>query len=816
MRHIPERYLFPWVQLIISAMLKNYFLTALRNILKNRVFSVINIAGLAIGMACSILILMWVIHEVSYDRFHPDYKILQRLAFRMEFDGTSMEGPVAMAPLAASLTATFPDVDDVVRILKREKVNVGFRNEHFIEPSLLIADSSFFTVFGFDLETGDPATVLREPFSVVITREMAEKYFGDENPVGEIIRLYNSHDYTITGVAANPPSNSHITFRAVSSFMTLYETSPPGAMDGWLSLSYYTYIKFNRNFDKNLFFSRLNDLFEERFGEQAREYGIIMDPFLQPVSTVYLNSKTRFELYPAGSKSSVYIFSAVAVFILFLACINFINLSTARASLRSKEVGVRKVIGASRTNLVKQFLGESATFTLMAMLIAIPLIELSLPYFNNIANVRLEFLNAGNWRIFAILPVMIIIIGLLAGSYPAFFLSRFNPLKTIKGEGRISSYRSWIRSGLTVFQMVISVTLMICTMFVWKQLNYVNSRDLGFDRQDKIIVPLTTSGLREKSEVIGRELLQVPGVRDITFTNAYPGIEFNGTRYKPEGFDEPVVGSYLNADEKYLDVMGIRLIEGRNFVPGYTADNMAVLINETAMRTYGWSDPLEKTIDRGRGDNEYDKYHVIGVVADFHFRSMHQVVEPLIIHLHTINPRYMTLKIFPENFDITMAGIKSGWEEINHDEPLEYTLLSEAYDLHYRPERQLGSVFTLFSLLAFIIAALGLYGLASFMAENKTKEIGIKKVFGASSITIVAEFFRKFAIWLLAANIISWVLAWYFVSYWLDSFAYQITVNDPFVFLGAAVISFIIVLVAGGYQSLQAANIDPARSLRCE
>jgi putative ABC transport system permease protein len=797
-------------------MLKNYILIALRNISKKGIFSVINIAGLSIGVACSILILLWVYHEISYDRFHPDHKRIHRLAFMLEVDGTSMEGPVAMAPLAAVLTETFPEVDEVVRILKRENVNMGVRNEKFIEPVLLIADSSFFKVFGFEMEIGDPLTVLQKPYSIVITRELAEKFFGQANPVGETLKLYNSRDYTITGIAANPPSNSHITFRAITSFSTLYETSSPGAMDEWLSLSYYTYIKFNDNYAEELFFTRLNGLFEARFGEQAREYGLILEPFLQPVASVYLNSRSRFELDAAGNKSSVYIFSAVAVFILFLACINFVNLSTARASLRSKEVGVRKVIGASRPALVWQFLGESFTYTFVAFLLAIPLIELGLPFFNNIANVQLAFLNTGNLKVLSGLPVLLLFIGLLAGSYPAFVLSGFNPLKTIKGENRISSGRSWIRSGLTVFQMVISITLVICTIFVWKQLNYINSRDPGFDKYDRIIVPLTTTGLREKSNVTGQRLMQVPGVSDITFSNSYPGMEFNGTRYKPEGFTEPIVGSYLNADENYLDVMGIRLIEGRNFNADFGADNMSVLINETAARSWGWNDPLERTLDRGRGDNEFDSYNVIGVVADFHFRSMHQVVEPLIIHLQTVAPGYMTIKTGPEDLNLTIAGIRSAWEGINHDDPFEYTLLSDAWDVHYRSEHQLGKVFAFFSVLAFIIAALGLYGLSSFMVENKIKEIGVKKVFGASVSIIVAGFFKNFTLWLLAANIVSWVLAWHLVSYWLDMFAYKIPVNNPLVFLLAAVLSVLVVLIASGYQSIRAASIDPARSLRYE
>ena len=797
-------------------MLRSYLIIALRNFTRKGTFSLINIAGLAIGLACSIMILMWVYHELSYDRFHPDHKSIRRLAFRFDISGTSMEGPVAMAPLADRLTGTFPEVEDVVRIHKIENVNIGVRNEHFVEPLLLMADSSFFSFFGFDLEAGDPGTVLKMPFSIVITREMAEKYFGERNPVGEIIRINNAHDYTITGIAANPPSNSHISFGAITSFVTLYETSSPGAMDGWLSLSYYTYIKFNRHYEKDQFFTRLNNLFEDRFGEQAREFGIQLTPFLQPVASVHLNSNTRFELTPAGNKPGVYIFTAVATFILFLACINFMNLYTARVSMRSKEVWVRKVTGAFRSDLIGQFLGESVTYTFVAMIIAIPLIKLGLPFFNNITGVLLTFIDSSNWRIMTGLPVLVLVVGLIAGSYPAFVLSRYNPLKTNKGESHVSSGRSWMRSGLSVFQMVISITLVICTIFVWKQLNYINSKDLGFDKYDKIVVPLITSDLRGKKDVIRQELLQVSGVQKISFSNSYPGIDFNGTKYKPEGYDQEIVGSYINVDEKYLDLMDIRLVEGRNFDPDFSADNMAVLVNETAVRSFGWSDPLERTIDRGRGDNEFDTYNVIGVVADFHFRSLHQMVEPLVIHLLGGSPGYMTFNIAPENYHLTLAGIKSAWEEINPDDPFEFRMLADAYDIHYRSERQLSRIFIFFSILSFIIAGLGMYGLSSFMVENKTKEIGIRKAFGAPVIKIVAGFFKQFGLWLLTANIVSWALAWYFMNKWLDVFAYKISANNPVIFIGAAFISAVVVLLAAGYQSFRAANINPVNSLRYE
>ncbi len=797
-------------------MLRNYLIIALRNFTRKGTFSFINIAGLAIGLACSIMILMWVYHELSYDRFHPGHKDIYRLGFRAEILGNSMDVPVAMAPLAGVLKESFPGIDDVVRIDIPQKINLIVNNEHYIEPLVLRADSSFFTFFGFDLETGDPDRVLSDPFSIVITRDMASKYFGNENPVGEIIRLNNDRDYRVTGVAANPPSNSHISFNAVVPFMSLYETRPPGSMDQWLSLSHFTYFRVGRGFEETAFFERLADLFEERLGSQAREFGIDLDPFLQSVTSIHLNSDMLIELTPPGNKASVYIFLAVSIFILFLACINFMNLSTAKASLRYREIGIRKVSGASRSQLVRQFLGESVLYSLIAALLAVPMVELGLPYFNNITNLELSLFGAGNIRVLSSLPLFIVVVGLIAGSYPAFILSSWNPVRTFRGGKTESSGRSWLRSSLIVFQMIISITLVVCTSFVWKQLNYISSTDLGFNKNGKIIVNLITRDMRSRYEIIEQHLQGVPGVNGISFSSSYPGSEFSRTIFKPEGADEESVISLFHVDPHYTGLMDISLVRGRNFDPALATDTMAVLVNETAVRSFGWTEPAGMTIGRSRGENGFETYNVIGVVGDFHFRSMHQLVEPLVIHLLKGAPMYMTLDISPVNFHLTIDEIREAWNEINPDDPFEFTMLSDEYDFHYRSEIQMGRIFTFFSILAFLIAALGIYGLSSFMVESRTKEIGVRKVFGAHEISIVMVFFRQFGLWLIIANIVSWSLAWYFTERWLSMFAYKIPVGNPFVFAGAALFSVFVVFIASGYQSLKAALIDPARSLRYE
>ncbi len=797
-------------------MIKNYIIVALRNIRKRGVFSVVNISGLAAGIACSVLILMWVNHELSYDRFHPHHKDIYRIGFRAEIHGTSLEVPVAMAPLAGVLKETFPDIDDVVRIDMPQNINVKVNDDYYIEPSIIRADSTFFTFFGFDLEAGDPEKVLSHPFSIVITRDMARKYFGDDNPLGEVIIFNNQQEYTVTGIAANPSSNTHILFNAVVPFMSLYEMRSPGSMDQWLSLSYFTYFRVNRSYEEAAFFERLANLFEDRFGEQSREVGISLDPYIQKLSSIHLNSDTPAELSPPGNKASVYIFLAVSVFILILACINFMNLSTARSSLRSKEVGVRKVTGATRMQLINQFIGESVIYAIIAALLAIPMVEIALPYFNNLTGLDLSFFSTTNRLILTMFPLFVVFVGFVAGSYPAFVLSAWKPVRTLRGGKAETSGRALLRSGLVVFQMIISVTLILCTAFVWKQLNYINNKDLGFSKSDKVIVDLFTSDLRSSSRVIEQQLQGIHGVNGVSFSSAYPGEVFSATVYKPEGADDESIITYIHSDPGYIGLMDISLLEGRDFDPSFGTDTMAVLINETAVRTFGWSAPVGKTIQKERGEDNIETYNVIGVVGDFHYRSMHQAVEPLIIHHLMASPRYITIDISPANFQTTIAEIKEAWEEINPDAPFEFSALSDEYDFHYRSEIRMGRVFSFFSFLAFLIAALGMYGLSSFMVENRTKEIGVRKVFGASEKSIVFTFLRQFGIWLLIANVISWVPAFYFTDRWLSMFEYKIQLTDPLIYIGAALLSAGVVFIASGYQSFKAALIDPARSLRYE
>jgi putative ABC transport system permease protein len=810
-----SRYCLPAITLSNYPMVKNYILTALRNILKNRVFSAINITGLAIGMACSILILMWVHHELGYDRFHPDHRSISRMAFRIDMLGSSLEAPLAMAPLADALKEGFPEIDDVIRINVPENYNVTVNNEHFAEPHILLADQGFFSFFGFDLETGDPATVLNAPFQIVITRDLARKYFGDHNPVGEVIRINNQHDYTITGIAASPPSNSHIQFSGVASFLSLYEIYPPGEMDQWLSISYFTYLKFNDNYNEHLFYSRLEDLFEEKYGEESREFGISLDPLLQPVSKIHLGSNMIVELSTPGNRTIVQIFFAISLFILVLACMNFMNLSIARSHMRSKEVGVRKVNGAEKSDLVGQFLGESLVYSFVALLIAIPLIELGLPHFNNITGLQLSFFSGSNGFILSILPLFVIGVGVLAGIYPAFVLSSGSPLRIMKGGSIAPTGRPWLRGGLIIFQLVISITLVICTITVWRQLDFINSRDLGFDKSNKLIIQLISRDTRSGHQPIKQHLLGVPGIKDISLSSSYPGMEFSATIYRPEGMADDIIVNHMSADHGYPGLMGIRAVEGRLFDLGFPTDSMAVLVNETAVRTFGWTDPLNKIITRGSQDNaEY--YHVIGVVGDFHFRPVHRPLEPLVIHLQKALPRFMTIDVSPSNLPVTLAGIKAAWHDINPGEPFEFQMLSDAYDMHYRAEHQLSRMFTFFSLLAFVIASLGMYGMASFIAGSKTREIGIRKVFGSPVRKILSGFFLQFGWWLLIANVVAWVAGFYFMDRWLDLFAYKISPWQPFVFLGATLISVIVVLMAAGSRSLKAALANPADSLRHE
>ncbi len=793
-------------------MIKNYFITAFRNLLRRKGLFLVNLGGLAIGLTAFIIILMWVDHETSFDRFHPEHEKIKRIGFELTGEGFYDHTPLSMGPLAEELINRFPEVDNAVKINRYGEATVKINEDLFIEENFLRSDTSFFNILGFELETGNTAKVLYNPYSIVITRELANKYFGNSEPIGKTILINNSQEYTVTGIAKAPPTNTHIKFDAVLSRVPATYSSP----FDWLNLSFYTYVKFNDLFDEELFKTKVDDLFEEQFGREAKEFGVSIRPFLQPVSSVYMDSFVDAGFSQSGSRATVLIFSGISALILILACINFVNLSTASGSMRSREVAVRKVIGASRKSLIFQFLGESLLFSLFAVIVAMSLVELLLPYFNNLTGLQFSLLDMNSIRIFLMIPVLLMIVGLLSGFYPAFILSGFNPVNTLKGITKVSSGRFWIRSSLTVFQITISVALTICTLFIWKQLNYINNKEMGFEESGRMVIHLRTADLRNRHETIAREISNIPGVVQTAVSDLVPGRGLRSRIYKPSWLNEDVPFNCIYADYNFIDLMGINIVEGRNFSRDFPGDANAIILNKRAVVQYGLDDPAGMTVDVKVGPDEYEPYHIIGIVEDFHFRSVHHNIEPYVIHLLEDQARYITVKVDEENIVQTASLTGSLWEEINPFDPFEYQLIEDIIGGLYSSERRMNRILGILTIIGIAIAAFGIYGLSSFIVQSKTNEIAVRKIFGASFLLILWGIMKKFGYWIIIANLIAGVIAWNFMNNWLDDFAYKISLNDPWVYIGSFLISVLLIIVAAGYQTIKAAGLNPARSLRYE
>ena len=796
-------------------MLLNYLKIAIRQLTRNKVFSLINIAGLAIGLACSMLIFLWVLHELSYDRFHNNYQNIYRIGYKASLMGKTLELPLAMGPLATSLREEFPEVKNVVRIENQWNVSVLAAENSFILDQILVVDSTFFDMFNFHVITGNAASTLNKPFSIVLTEDTALKLYGKENPVGKTIRIRNQRDYTITGVVANPPANTHFSFDALTSLITDLQLYPKIERD-WLTFNYFTYIEFFGGTNRKEFLSKLDDLNDRKFGEDASSFGLQVNQFLMPLSSIHLNSNSGKEIKPGGNKTYILIFSAISLFLLLIACTNFMNLSTARSSMRSREVGLRKVVGATRTKLIVQFLGESVLIAFLAFILALLLIELMSPLFDSLTGISVSLYTAPGIQLMPFLPILILVVGAIAGSYPAIYLSAFNPIKTLKGDLGSHGKKYLIRNALIIFQLFISVCLIVCTLVVFEQMKFLKNKDLGINKEDKLLLHLFTTDIRRKHKIIKQELSAVHGVKAITSVNNCPGISMNQTAFLPEGVDEGLIVSCTGVDHEFLEVLEISLSEGRSFSKDFSTDSLAVIINKTAAKRFGWENTSEKTIGKITGNNEWTNYRVIGMTEDFHIRSLHEPLEPLILLLLQDNPSYQIISIEEGMTAEAIQGIKEKWEELNPDSPFLYQFLTDVFEGHYNTERRLSKMFLIFTLFALFVAALGLYGLAYFTVDSRTKEIGIRKSMGATPLRIMTLLTREYSRWVLIANLTGWPVAYLIMQTWLMNFSYQTSLNNPFIYLMAGLITLLTALIAVNYQTLKASRINPARTLKYE
>jgi putative ABC transport system permease protein len=791
-------------------MFKNCLKIALRIQKKFKAYSFINIAGLAIGMACCILILLYVRDELGYDKFHKNSGRIARI-FSMEFDNGEWKNDAGTPDLLGpALAKEFPEIAGFVRFFHPSWVDkwpVFFDGRCFYEENLFFADASIFEVFTFPLVRGDPETSLKELNSAVLSEETARKYFGQEDPLGKVLTIDNRVEAKVTGVARNLPQNSHFRFDLLVSF----ESNPEKwALNNWRTHNFYTYVLFQKKSDPMGFTDKLAAFVQKRFGDVKSEKLAV-----QPLTDIHLHSKNfNYEMADNnGDAVYVYVLSAVAVIILLIACINFMNLTTARSAGRAKEVGLRKVIGADRLSLIKQFLGESLVFSFLAVLLALLLVEIFLPLVNHLTDKKLSLIQTHPILVGLSLIGLAALVGILAGSYPAFVLSAFRPAKVLKGSLSAGSRGILFRRVLVVAQFSISIILVVGTLVVSKQLRYCQKKNLGFAKENVVVLPVRDRQARANFQSLKNELLMNPQIVSLTGSEAVPGRNVGTRGMLPEGNSwNPRNSLFVSYD--FFETYGIEIKEGRDFSSDFPSDqDDAYIINEAAAKDFGWISPLGKRLI-WRGDRN-SKGYVIGVVKDFHYKSLHQAIEPLVIQLDLNASSYISIKIKTADILETMSFIQKTWQAVNPNRPFEYFFLDQNYDRLYRSEKRTGTLFGYFTFLALFISSLGLFGLVSYAAEQRTKEIAVRKVLGASLPNIISLLSQELVLWVLASNIIAWPVAYYAMNRWLHNFAYRTGIGLETFFLAAAstlVISFLTVSV----QTFRAALANPVRSLRYE
>ena len=791
-------------------MIKNYLTVAIRNIARNKTFSAINILGLAIGMACCILILLYVQDELSYDQHYENAHRIYRLAEEGHIAGQTRRIAITSFPMGPALVQDYPIVIDAVRFYKNdEKTPVANQQNQFSERGVLFTESNVFQVFDFPLIQGDPRTALQEPHSIVLTEEMARKYFGDQDPMGQTLSV-DGKAFKITGILENHTHNTHLQFNFLVSSLRRSD---------WVDHSYYTYLLLRDAQAADELETELPNFIERHMGEQLKVLGTQFKPFLQPLTDIHLHSHLEFEISSNGDIRYIYLFLSIALFVLILACINFMNLSTARSATRSKEVGMRKVVGANRTQLIRQFTGESILLALVALLFATVLVELSLPAFNAFIQRELVLDYAGNWHVVLALLSVALFAGLLSGIYPALFLSAFQPVEVLKSTLRRGLKTSSSRKTLVVFQFVISIVLIIGTVVIYHQSDYIKNKKLGFNKEQVIVIPIDRQLAKQYKPTISAHA----AILNVSASSTVPGREIAAHLFRPSldlAHKDASLLNVMHVDHEFIQTYGIEVLEGRAFSEDIGSDrNGAFILNEAAMRHFGWTSctnqKFENIYPEGDKLNVEVQGDVIGVVRDFHYKSLHHEIEPLIIMTGGGWIDYLSIRIRSDDIATTLDFLKTQWREVVSDRPFDYFFLDDDYDKLYRTEEQIGTLFGLFSILAISVAYLGLFGLASFTAQKRIKEIGIRKVMGASVSNLVLMLSKEFAMLVGIANLIAWPIAYYAMNRWLQDFAYRIDL-ELWAFVLSGLLALFIALTTVSYQAWKVARTNPVDALRYE
>lgn len=789
-------------------MIRNLIKTAVRHILKHPGYSFLNVLGLTLGITSALFLLIYVSDEVSYDRYHEKADRIYRVSSKITETDDQFTWIVAQIPFGPQVAQDYPEVEAYVRFFNMPRALYKYEDKEFVEEDFFYADSALFEIFTYEVIRGDARRALLEPNKIVLTETVAARYFGDSDPVGKTLTAGGS-TYEVTGVIEDVPSNSHFRFGALAS-----RTNLPEQIGSWGNFGVFTYLLFPEGLDIKAFEEKMQGMYAAYMEPIFGPVNVKVEYLLEPIREIHLYSTKEGEPEPTGSITYVYIFAIVAIFLVLIAAMNYMNLSTARSSSRAREVGLRKVVGSRRGPLVLQFLSESVIFTVLSLVLSIILLMALLPRLNLLAGKSFDSDVIFSPVVLLGMLGVVLLVGVVGGSYPAFFLSRFSPVTVLKGEITQGTAGSLFRKILVVIQFAVSVIMIVCTLVVFRQLNYLKQMDQGFDQENVLSLDLN-GPMAGKYPVLKQSLLENPNVLYVSSTSSRVG-EGSGKLLFDVETDQGMVQRGINfaiADHDFVEALGIKMVQGRDFQEDMPSDTLSgVIVNETFVKRMGWNDPIGKKIEAG--DENTLRARVVGVMQDYHQTGMYNEIESLLLAYRTLN-NIVYVKISEENVEQALSHIESSWKEVFPDQPYSYTFLSERFNRQFESDEKRGLIFTLFTILAILIACLGLFGLASYTVEQRTREIGIRKVFGANERTILKLVARDFIILSLISIVIAFPVAWYFMSNWLENYVYKSSMG-PVVFILAGLLTLVITFATISYKAYQAAVTNPADSIKTE
>ena len=793
-------------------MFKNHITVAIRTLLRHKVYSFVNISGLAVGIACCMLIMLFVQDELSYDQFHKNADQIYRVLWNARYGDNEWTIPIVSVPISETLKERYPEVAHSTR-LRRGSQTIRRESNYVIEKNFYYAERSFFDVFTVPFIAGDPTTALNAPNAVILTEQSAQRYFPNLDPMGQTLELNDGKSLQVTGVVKAFPPQSHFYF----DFLAPLKTLPiiERRKSDWGSATVYTYLMLKDGASASELQTKFTAYVREHIlSKRSSQPGDYTNYLIQPLTDIHLHSNLRYEITSNSNIMYIYIFSLIAIFVLLLACINFVNLSTARSSTRAREVGVRKALGSHRSQLIRQFFSESTICVAFSSLLAIGMCELGLPLLNSLANKHLTMGSLLAPHVLIGLFALIIVVGLLSGLYPALYLSSFWPVTALKGH--ITSGKTHLRNGLVVLQFCISISLLVGTLVVRNQLHFAQNKHLGFDKEHVLIlqgVPRTLATTKQ-AMTFRDQFETLPQVATASLNTDVPGRTFDSMLFVPEqpaNYEETSL-TYTLVDEKYVEVLNLKIVEGRNFSPTeHATDVSAFLVNQSAVKALGWQTALGKKLRIRYGIEG----PIIGVVSDFHIGSLKQEIKPLVLPYLYRFPMYIAIRLHPGNVAEAISAVEGIWKNFAPNQPFSYTFLDQDYARLYHREQQMSHIFQIFSGLAIFIACLGLFGLVAFTTQQRTKEIGIRKILGASVSNILYLLSKDFLKLVLIANLIAWPIAYYAMNQWLQSFAYRINLGIS-TFILSGLIALLIALLTVSYQAIKAARANPVEALRYE